>query len=114
MFIDMSQAELEFILACIDFSKDMGAAYISDFDTSKYDSVSKKLKNVKEIPMPFIVEFTYDNGAVLEDMRAVCMAFDEDDARAIIQNKFGKSSDEYAKIKSVKKFTDESVISERV
>ena len=64
--------------------------------------------------MTFIVEFTSDNGAVLEDMRAVCMAFDEDDARAIIQNKFGKCSDEYANIKSVKKFTDESVISDRV
>ena len=27
-------------------------------------------------PIPYIVEFTWDNGAVFEDMRAVCMAFD--------------------------------------
>ena len=43
-------------------------------------------------PIPYIVEFTWDNGAVFEDMRAVCMAFDEDDARAIIHSKYSTNN----------------------
>lgn len=65
-------------------------------------------------PIPYIVEFTWDNGAVFEDMRAVCMAFDEDDARTIIHSKYSKRSDEFANIKSVRKFTDNDIVTERV
>ena len=64
--------------------------------------------------IPYIVEFTWDNGAVFENMRAVCMAFDEDDARAIIHSKYSKRSDEFANIKSVRKFTDNDIVSERI
>lgn len=74
---------------------------------SQKDGMSKFL-------IPYIVEFTWDNGAVFEDMRAVCMAFDEDDARAIIYSKYSKSSDEFANIKSVRKFADNDIVAERI
>ena len=36
---------------------------------------------MSRFPIPYIVEFTWDNGAVLEDMRAVCMAFADGDEK---------------------------------
>ena len=118
MVVNMTKDEHEFLESCVFNDKEMGMAKLLGFDTSKHDKMLSKLsmltEGVETVAMPFIVEFTWDNGAVLEDMRVVCMAFDEDDARAIIHNKYSKRSDEFANIRSVRKFTDNDIVSERI
>lgn len=117
MLIDIRKEELDFILSCISCDRDMGVASTMGFDTSYHNKMIEKLSvygdGMETYSMPFLVEFTYDNGAIIEDMKAICLAFDEDDASKIIKSRFSRYSDDVVSVKIVRKFTDNDIISEK-
>lgn len=117
MNIDITKDELDFILSCISCNKEMGLASVMHFDTLEYDRIYQKLyecgRGFETHSVPFIVEFTYDNGAIVDNMKSVCLAFDEDDACQIVKSNYSKTSDDFVNIKSVRKLTDNDIVSEK-
>ncbi len=113
-----TKREYDFICNCVSDSRVLDLARCVDFDDSTHNKMLEKLalckSGVDTKAVPFIVEFTYDNGVLVDNMQGVCLAFDEDDARRIIENKYSKCSDDTIVVNSIRIFTDKDIVCAKV